>query len=77
MSSLPSLTGTDTTNMPTADAAAQRLIDAARLSLKENPGKAKTHLGNLRQMSEQLTPGMKAKVDELAREIEGGAATRP
>jgi hypothetical protein len=74
---LPSLSGTDTTGMPAADAAAQRLIDAARLSLKDDPGKARTHLGNLRQMYDQLTPTMKEKVDALAREVEGGAATRP
>lgn len=69
---MPSVTGTSTTGMTTADAAAQRLIDNARNNIKQNDvGKAKTLLAELKEkgMYDSLSSAQKANVDKLEQEI--------
>jgi hypothetical protein len=69
---MPSVTGTSTSDMSTADAAAQRLIDNARSNLKENDvSKAKTLVSELKQqgMYDSLSSTMKAKVDQLEKDV--------
>jgi hypothetical protein len=69
---LPSVTGTSTTGMSTADAAAQRLIDNARNNIKQNDlSKAKTLLSELKDkgMYDSLSSAQKANVDKLEQEI--------
>lgn len=73
---LPSVNGTDTSKMSTADAAAQRLIDNARNNISQNDlGKAKTLVSELKQQSmyDSLSADMKAKVDQLATDVNKGA----
>lgn len=69
---LPSVTGTSTSGMSTADAAAQRLIDNARNNLKQNDvSKAKTLVSELKQqgMYDSLSSTMKTNVDQLERDV--------
>jgi hypothetical protein len=73
---MPSVNGTDTSHMTTADAAAQRLIDNARNNLSQNDlDKAKTLVSELKQpaMYDSLSADMKAKVDQLSTEVNKGA----
>lgn len=72
---MPSVTGTSTSDMSTADAAAQRLIDNARENLKQNDiSKAKTLVAELKQdgMYSKLSATQKANVDALEKQV--GAA---
>jgi hypothetical protein len=73
---LPSVNGTSTSNMSTADAAAQRLIDNARNNIQQNDlSKAKTLVSELKQQSmyDSLSADMKAKVDQLATDVNKGS----
>ena len=75
---LPSVNGTSTNNMSTADAAAQRLIDNARNNIKQNDySKARTLLSELKDkgMYDSLSAPQKANVDQLEKDINAGAAT--
>lgn len=69
---MPSVNGTSTSNLSTADAAAQRLIDNARNNISQgDTGKAKTLLAELQQkgMYDKLSADLKAKVDQLAKDL--------
>jgi len=69
---MPSVTGTSTSNMSTADAAAQRLIDNAHKNLQDNDvSKAKTLVAELKDkgMYDSLSAQQKANVDKLAEEV--------
>jgi hypothetical protein len=69
---MPSVNGTSTSGLSTADAAAQRLIDNARNNIKQNDiSKAKTLVSELKDkgMYDSLSANMKASVDQLERDV--------
>jgi hypothetical protein len=69
---LPSVQGTDTGNMTTPDAAAQRLIDNARNNLRDRDiNKAKALLAELKDkgMYDKLSATQRTNVDQLERDI--------
>ena len=75
---MPSVQGTSTSDMTTADAAAQRLIDNARSNLKDNDvSKAKTLLTELKDkgMYDKLSVAQRANVDQLEKDINAATAS--
>ena len=75
---LPSVQGTNTGDMTTPDAAAQRLIDNARANLREgDSNKAKALLAELKDkgMYDKLSATQRANVDQLEKDINSGAAS--
>jgi hypothetical protein len=64
MPGLPSVNGTSTSNLSTADAAAQRVLDELQNSItKGDTTKAKTLANELSGMRNSLSPEYQAKVD--------------
>lgn len=65
---LPSVTGTDTSNLKTADAAAQRLLDKAQVEgQKGDRDHVRRLVKELQEMRDSLSPEFQRKVDDLAK----------
>lgn len=68
---LPSVQGTDTSNLSTADAAAQRLIDKVEVEMKKgDQDHVKRLISELQGMKDSLSAEYKQKVETLAKQAE-------
>lgn len=75
---LPSVTGTDTSNLSTADAAAQRLLDKAQVEAqKGDTDHVRRLVKELQEMRNNLSQPYQQKVDELAKAYPDNATNNP